>query len=39
MGVYFFEVGVVFEDIKFMRATALPPNQDVDLIVMIQPGI
>jgi fatty acid synthase len=38
MGVFFFEVGVVFEDVKFLRATALPNNQDVELVVMIQPG-
>jgi fatty acid synthase, animal type len=38
MGVYFFELGVEFEDVKFVRATALPKNQDVEFTVMIQPG-
>lgn len=38
MGVFFFDVGVTFEDIKFVRATALPKNQDVEFVVMIQPG-
>lgn len=38
VGVFFFEVGVVFEDVKFVRATALPKNQDVEFVVMIQPG-
>ena len=38
MGVYFFELRVEFEDVKFVRATALPKNQDVELTVMIQPG-
>lgn len=38
MGMYFFELGVEFEDIKFLRATALPKNQDVEFTVMIQPG-
>lgn len=39
MGVYFFEVAVVFEDVKFLRATALPKNQDVELTVMVQSGL
>lgn len=38
MGVYFFDLGVEFEDVKFIRATALPKNQDVEFTVMIQPG-
>ncbi|KAL7037047.1 hypothetical protein ACKWTF_009050 [Chironomus riparius] len=38
MGVYYFDVGVIFEDVKFVRATALPKSQDVELIVMIQHG-
>ena len=38
MGVYFFELGVEFEDVKFVRATVLPKNQDVEFTVMIQPG-
>jgi fatty acid synthase, animal type len=38
MGVYYFELGVEFEDVKFVRATALPKNQDIEFTVMIQPG-
>lgn len=38
LGVYYFELGVEFEDVKFVRATTLPKNQDVEFTVMIQPG-
>lgn len=38
MGVYFFDLGVEFEDVKFVRATALSKSQDIELTVMIQPG-
>jgi fatty acid synthase, animal type len=38
MGVYYFELKVEFEDVKFLRATAVPKNQDIDFTVMIQPG-
>ena len=38
MGVFFFELEVEFEDIKFLRATSIAKDQDIEFIIMIQPG-
>lgn len=38
MGVFFFELEVEFEDIQFLRATAIAKDNDIEFIIMIQPG-
>lgn len=38
LSLFFFELEVQFEDVKFLRATALPKDTDIEFIVMIQPG-
>jgi len=38
MGVHHSNLRVVFEDIKFMRATSMAPNQDVEITVSIAKG-
>ncbi|XP_047538487.1 fatty acid synthase-like isoform X2 [Vanessa atalanta] len=38
MGELFTEVSVVFEDIRFQRATNIPKKGDIEFIVMIQSG-
>ncbi|XP_066594557.1 fatty acid synthase [Prorops nasuta] len=37
-GELYTEISIVFEDIRFLRATTLPKDGSVDLIVMIQKG-
>ena len=37
-GLLYFDINVEFEDIKFLRATSLTKDIDVELTVIIQPG-
>ncbi|CAH2093519.1 unnamed protein product [Euphydryas editha] len=36
MGQYFKELSVIFEDVRFQRATSIPKNGDLEFIVVIQ---
>ncbi len=38
LGAGYFEIEILFEDVKFIRATNISKNTDVEFVVMIQPG-